>query len=107
MARFSQILSFLLLSAVTSTYATPTPEAEPAEAAAEYVELAARAPAQVITKCTVANTVALTFVGSASHSDDIFRLTFSAGACRMTGRTSTCALSPVDLLTRPDDSYYI
>ncbi|TEB33633.1 carbohydrate esterase family 4 protein [Coprinellus micaceus] len=61
MARFSQILSFLILSAVTSTYATPTPEAEPAEAAAEYVELAARAPAQVITKCTVANTVALTF----------------------------------------------
>ena len=51
----------LLVSALTAAYAVASPEAE----APEYVELEARAPAQVISRCTVPNTVALTFVSHA------------------------------------------
>ena len=61
MPRFVQLLPLLLACITTTAYATASPEAE----AAEFVELEARAPAQVISKCTVPNTVALTFVSKA------------------------------------------
>lgn len=57
MARLAYFLSFLLLTVTTTAYADPSPAAEEPV----YVELAGRAPAQVITKCTVPNTAALTF----------------------------------------------
>ncbi|TEB33630.1 glycoside hydrolase/deacetylase [Coprinellus micaceus] len=55
MPRLSLLLPLLFVSALTTAYATPEAKA------AEYVELEARAPAQVISRCTVPNTVALTF----------------------------------------------
>ena len=63
MTRVSRILSLLGVATLTSVYADASPEPEPADV--NWVDLAARAPAQVITKCTVPNTVALTFVSSA------------------------------------------
>ncbi|KAJ2928729.1 hypothetical protein H1R20_g8370, partial [Candolleomyces eurysporus] len=57
MAPFSLLLSTLLLSVITLVSSAPTTGSENAT----IVELDPRAPAQVITKCTVPNTVALTF----------------------------------------------
>ncbi|KAJ2915373.1 hypothetical protein MD484_g5036, partial [Candolleomyces efflorescens] len=56
MARFSLFLSTLLLSVITLVSSAPTGSEN-----ATTIQLDPRAPAQVITKCTVPNTAALTF----------------------------------------------